>query len=289
MVTASLSETGPMGRLRWWQWPNILALDAVLIAVVWQHWLGYPGLAGSLVLALSVWLTYTGDRWLDVRGLPDEHIVTDRHRFARRWEKELAVIWVAVLVADIVLSLTGLTHQQFVTGLFMLGGCIAYSVAVHRHLRVPKEYLVALIFTLGTALYAAGQTPPLPLIPATSSLFLLAFANCSLIAFREMSIDVEMGRTSLARQHPGSRPWAFYALAAAGAISLYLGLTVAAQHLLVCVCAAGLFALGLAAERLPMELFRVLADTILLLPGLAFFIPGLHPASEAWLINVPGL
>ncbi|QYY35704.1 hypothetical protein [Ruficoccus sp. ZRK36] len=261
------SNTVPT-HLCWWQWPNILALDAVFIAVIWQHWLGYPGVAGSLVLGLSVWLTYTADRWMDVRGLPADRIVTDRHRFARRWEKELIIVWGAVLVADITLSLTGLSVAQFGAGLCLLALCIAYSIAVHRHLRIPKELLVAAIFTAGTGLYPLSGNH-LPLRAAgLAALFLLAFANCSLIAFRERHIDGQMGRTSLARQHPRSRPWAFRGLLVAAVLGLVMAFGHSPQYLMVSVCAAGMFALGMVAERLSPEFFRVLADGILLLPVL---------------------
>ena len=256
----------------WWQWPNLLALDAALIAVIWQQWLSTNGLAGALVLGLSVWLTYTGDRWLDVRGLPNGCIATKRHRFARRWQKELLVVWLAVLAADIVLSLAGLTWEQFVTGLVMLVLCVIYTVAVHRHLRVPKEALVAFIFAAGTGLFPLEAAPSVPLLALLLCLFLLAFANCSLIAFRELAIDEKMGRTSLARQHPNSRPWAFYALLAAALVGLWLGLACSTQYLMVSVCAISLYALGASAERVSPELFRVLVDTTLLLPALCLLL-----------------
>ncbi len=263
-------ETGP--RPRWWQWPNILAVDAVLIAVLWQQWLGHPGLAASAVLALSVWLTYTGDRWLDVRELPPERIVTDRHRFARRWEKELIVLWLVVLVADIVLSLTGLSLAQLASGGVLLALCIAYTLAVHRHYRIPKEVLVAVIFAAGTAIFPLNWGHFPLRLAGLITLFLLAFANCSLIAFRELDIDRRMNRTSLARQYPRSRAWAFRGLVLAAALGLLMGLGHSLQYLMVSVCAAGLFVLGMSAGRLSPELFRVLADALLLLPGLCLLV-----------------
>ncbi|MBC2593648.1 hypothetical protein H5P28_05170 [Ruficoccus amylovorans] len=268
MGSACAGEKGSGGQLCWWQWPNVLAVDAALIAVIWQQWLGRPGMAAGAVLGLSVWLMYTGDRWLDVRGLPPERILTARHRFARRWAMELLVVWGAVLVAAAVLSVVGLTVAQFSAGVALLGVCVLYSVAVHRHLRVPKELLVALIFAAGTGIFPLTWDHLAFRLDGLAALFLLAFANCSLIAFRELSIDREMGRTSLARQHPASRVWAFRGLVVAFALGVVMAVGASPQYLMVSVCAAGMFALGMGGRRLSPELFRVLADLILLLPGL---------------------
>src|SRR3954451_15813809 len=55
---------------RWWLWPNLLGLDAPLVAVVWQalfartvHVTLFP--AARLALALAVWAVYLADRLLD--------------------------------------------------------------------------------------------------------------------------------------------------------------------------------------------------------------------------------
>src|SRR5690242_16333745 len=63
--------------LRLWLWPNLLSLDAPLVAVLWQQLFarcfGLPGDAiPALLLVASVWLIYAADRAFDVwRGEGD--------------------------------------------------------------------------------------------------------------------------------------------------------------------------------------------------------------------------
>ena len=75
--------------IKLWQWPNALALDAALIALLWL-----TALAGALrvelsaaayaVLGLSVWLTYMADRLYDVTPREANALLSVRHRFAKR-------------------------------------------------------------------------------------------------------------------------------------------------------------------------------------------------------------
>lgn len=262
----------PHARTHGWQWLNIVSVDAMLIAVVWQQWLHPTQWAPMLVLGLSVWLVYTADRWLDVRSLPVEKLLTERHRFARRWHKELVPVWLLVLAADIALAITGLSHAQLLAGGALLLASLLYCVTVHRHRRVPKEILVALIFAAGAGIFQIDTAPPQLIFTSCLGLFLLAFANCSLIAFREIQIDRQMQRTSLARQHPGSHQWATHALILALMLGLGLSLFISTHYLPLSLCAGGLLALEQNAQRLHPEVFRVLADALLLLPALSLLL-----------------
>lgn len=255
--------------IRWWQWPNVLALDAALVAVGWQQWLsGGTGLAPGLVLGLSVWLTYTGDRWLDMRKLPWERIMTARHRFAKRWQKELLIIWLAVLVMTVAIAIAGLSRQQFGYGLALLLVCIAYTWLIQRRRRIPKETLVALIMTAGVVLFLGEKTANWGTMGALLGFFLLCFANCVLIAWRECDIDRVMVRDSLAlrdRQAKAVADTCLLWVIGIGVVLLVFGYRSAAM---LCVCALALYAIGKDGGRIGPERFRVLADGILLLPWL---------------------
>ena len=68
----------------WWLLPNLLALDAPTVAVVWQRFLAAESavvvpFAASLSLFGAVWALYLLDRVLDGRR---GAIQADRHRFA---------------------------------------------------------------------------------------------------------------------------------------------------------------------------------------------------------------
>ena len=78
-------------RARWWLWPNLLSLDAPLVAVSWL-WLMSATLSIRLpepywcygILAASVWVIYVSDRLFDGMAVGDEETLTARHRFYRR-------------------------------------------------------------------------------------------------------------------------------------------------------------------------------------------------------------
>jgi hypothetical protein len=86
-----------------WLYPNLLSLDAPLVAVVWLHmfartWrLGYHPWEAYAALALGVWVIYTADRLLDValaRGRPSaalepRHLFHFRH--GRRFKTVFAI------------------------------------------------------------------------------------------------------------------------------------------------------------------------------------------------------
>ncbi len=73
----------------WWALPNAAALDAPVVAVVWQRFLAdrfgvsVPW-AATAALAAAVWAVYLGDRWLDARR-GARH--TDRHLVAARYPR----------------------------------------------------------------------------------------------------------------------------------------------------------------------------------------------------------
>lgn len=250
-----------------WQWASVLALDVVLIAVVWQQWLGATGGAPALVLGMSVWMVYMADHWLDVRGCPATLLQTRRHRFVHRSRRWLLPLWLGVLAADLVVALLWLTQAQLLAGAALLGGCLFYLLAVHRRCQVPKEFFVALIFTVGAGVFQVGSLALSELLAGVLGLFVLAFANCVLIAVREQETDRAMGSGSLAQRFPASREWALCLLLLTGLLGAGLGIFVSGHYFALSASACGLLLLGLNAGRIGEESFHMLADAMLLLPG----------------------
>ncbi len=77
-----------MARRPLWIWPNILSLDAPLVALAWfwmfkQIWLvKYHQPSLPWLLALTVWCIYVADRLMDSRGMRGaETALAFRHRF----------------------------------------------------------------------------------------------------------------------------------------------------------------------------------------------------------------
>ena len=89
----------PAAQLRpWWLWPNLLSLDAPVVALVWQAAFARIlavelGWTQRGLLAVCVWLAYCGDRLLDARRLPAGPVDSARHAFARDHARPLAAAW----------------------------------------------------------------------------------------------------------------------------------------------------------------------------------------------------
>src|SRR5437660_1218002 len=85
-------------------WLSLLCLDAPLVAVAWQ-WLFARSFGARLPLSLRVllfltaWLIYLGDRFADTIRLPAASPISLRHRFCR---EHMVGWWVAIVVIFVV-------------------------------------------------------------------------------------------------------------------------------------------------------------------------------------------
>jgi len=190
-------------KVQLWQWPNMLAVDAVLIALCWQTVFALAAdrdinFTTSSVLGLSVWLTYTADRLFDTAKRPLNQLHSIRHRFAKRHAGTLWKFWCGALVVNIGIALIGLATHQLLHGLMLLGVCLLYT-GLNQKLSgrfFPKELCVAVIYAAGVIVF---------LLPASDIwlpaglLMLLCLINCLIIGESEKVIDTAMGVRSIAR------------------------------------------------------------------------------------------
>lgn len=175
-----------------YQWPNILAFDAVAIALAWL-WVfsnqqsAQLSFTSYLVLALSVWLTYQSDRLFDVARRSQTQLLSARHQFAKRHLGRLGLIWFIVLFIALGIALTGLNSDQLLKGFVLLFFCLAYTGGNQILFKkfFPKEPLVALIFATATQVFLPESTEWRSL----TGYVLLCLINCLLIAWKEHSID----------------------------------------------------------------------------------------------------
>src|SRR5665213_2425999 len=166
---------------RLWLWPNLLSLDAPIVAVLWQilfarcFQVPVDGLA-ALLLLLTVWLIYSADRTLDAwKG--DCH--SPRHEFYRRWWRQLFPLWMSVLGLTGWLAAEHLSSGLFLRGVILLAAIGVYFALVHSGiLRGPKEAAVGVLFALGASLEAWSKVAS-PADVATILLFSgLCWMNC---------------------------------------------------------------------------------------------------------------
>lgn len=142
-------------------WPNLLSLDAPVVAVLWQilfircfHATGPASgsVLPSVLLVSVVWLIYAADRALDAWRGSDQR---PRHEFYRRHWRSLLPVWILVLAATGGFAWTSLPRELFERGAWLSAAVLVYFGVVHcSRLRWPKEAAVAVIFGLGASLAA---------------------------------------------------------------------------------------------------------------------------------------
>jgi len=255
-----------------WLWPNLLSLDAPVIAVLWQAFLAYRfslpwRTAWSIALGLTVWAIYLLDRLLDARK-PLSIGEPARHRFYRRHWNPMAALFAAVLAADAVIAIRWLRPAVFHDGLIALGGVLVYLAVFHipaKSGKIPKEIAAAVLFTTGTFLTAWITLPCPSLAWAALAFFILCLANMIAIEsweWRElrkprMHAAPHIVTRWLARTYLLWVPAAVIVCAILGRSEWYTSIALSAG-----ACAI-LFRLG---RHVSLEARRVLVDGVLLSP-----------------------
>ncbi|NQY32980.1 MAG: hypothetical protein HRT56_07395 [Coraliomargarita sp.] len=249
--------------IRPWQLPNILGLDAALIAIAWQaiaaHSVGHTAnFAEPLVLGLSVWLTYLADRLFDARKRSVADLLSRRHQFAKQHASTLWKIWWITLTANVALAFLALDAAQLKYGFILLAICLTYTALnqkLSKHF-FPKELCVALIFAGGVLVFQTGAHSH-ALLFNLSALYLL---NCLVISKNEQDVDTALRVHSLAQARLPTL---------AITLSLYLlsCAMLAATHLTLASASASsataLLIIKALRKSQSAERFRVLCDTAL--------------------------
>ena len=254
-------------RTQVWLWPNLLSLDAPIVALLWQVLFArcfHGSLDGISVvlLALAVWLIYAGDRMLDAwRGA----VRTRRHAFYRRHWRTVGVLWSAALAIGGWLAWTQLPVALWVRGLAVAGLVGIYLVAVHGLPRFlgagMKEAAVGFVFAAGVSLVAWPMVRTGADFLAIALFCLLCWMNCVGIEDWERGVRARS------------------AVIYAAAVVALLAILFLPDRRPVLACAETASALGLVAldqisERISPEAARVLADAVLLTPILFLSVAG---------------
>ena len=193
-----------------WLWPNLLSLDAPLIAVLWQSFLAQRFIVplrptARIALFLTVWAIYIADRLLDVRH-PAVTAESERHRFYRRHRASAGYLLVGLLAATLAIIVLRLRPAVLRNGLVPLAAVVFYLAALNfggARRQIAKELVVAFVFTTGTFLVAWTNDPasPLTLLAPAAAFFLLCLAN--LVAIEKW--EWEELRHGAEPPHPSTR------------------------------------------------------------------------------------
>lgn len=281
----SVQET-PNDHPAWWQWPTVLSLDAPAVALAWQFLFARVAAAALqshhyALLAAVTWLVYAADRWTEGFEIDVAQVQTHRHRFYQRFR-----IHVGIAMGLISLGALGLAVRTLTPHEWQIGGLLTLPVAAYliigpllRRLtpwRLPKEVLIALLFSLGSACFSLANTDTSPahLLLPMSWFAALCFVNLALIAQWEQDVDAAHGHASLALGHPlvnrwiPLAPWLLFALAGWATIQPWGGPVLVTRC--VAASAALLGALNRVEKPLGRRRARVLVDAALLTPLFLF-------------------
>lgn len=273
-----------------WLWPNLLSLDAPLIAVLWLHLFALSGRIRvsplvSLVLGLVVWLIYAADRLLD--GLRPEplQLQSPRHRFYRTHRKVLLALLLGVLCLTARVCLK-LDPRTLLFGTLMMLAIAGYFAVVHWagplwRWRFPKEAVVAIAFAVGVLFPALIHAHKFagPMLILLALFVMLCWLNVVLIEYAEW---VQLRRCRQETPHGSTLSGGRHLLAIGiflAIVSLWLmertGFRADRSVLLaISLSALALAGLGSYWRKLSTNAVRVLADAALLTP--AFVLLFLH-------------
>lgn len=278
-----------MARRPIWLWPNLLSLDAPLVAVAWfwvfkQVWLvksHQPSL--PWFLALVVWCIYVADRLLDARmEQTGARRMSSRHEFHRRYHKPLTLaLLLGLLGAMALLALQA--RGLIIHGMFVLVPVVGYFVISlfdsGRGVSYFKNLLAGLAFAYGTAvgvhLHGRESHNVLNLIvsPEVIAFAVLCTLNMSAIDHWE---DPWEGQENEKEAFETVLTVLLVLLAAFALLmavrSERLGLdTQKAFFIAIMVGAAALQTVNRLKERTSTDALRVLADVAMLLPLPVFY------------------
>ncbi|MBS1854780.1 MAG: hypothetical protein JST11_05410 [Acidobacteria bacterium] len=255
-----------------WLWPNLLSLDAPLIAVLWQDLLAWRYQVplhppARIALFLTVWAIYIADRVLDARR-PPTAFEPARHRFYRRHRRFAVALLGVLLAATGAIAALWLRPAVLRNGLVPLAAVAVYLAAVHLgggSRQVAKEWVVAFVFTTGTflAAWTNDAASPLTLLAPAAAFFVLCLGNLAAIEKWEW----EELRHGAEPAHPATRAlvrtlrWWLPVFAAAA-----LARARDPWYLAIGLAAAAIAALVYAGRRIAPETRRVLVDAALLTP-----------------------
>jgi len=184
----------------WWLVPNLLALDAPLVAVVWLS--AFAHAFGELVewpvavaLFAAVWCVYLVDRLIDAWRMNNEELATARHVFARRHRGIFLVALVVSMGIGGWLAATRLEVELLRSGLVLVGAVGIYFGGFVRLFRgwrpLPaKEVVCGLVFAVGCALgVEAVRQSWMVALPAVLLFGGVCALNCLAISAWEKKAD----------------------------------------------------------------------------------------------------
>lgn len=296
--------TPELPRKPWWLFPNLLSLDAPLVAVAWlavfaKTWrLVYHPWEAYVALGLVVWVIYVADRLIDAslrKGTPNR--CEPRHLFHWKYRKFFAASAGVASLGALFLVIRYMPYSIFgylLVAIVLVGGFFGLSLLSEQDSdEIPylKNVMAGTAFAFGVGLLAYVYNQSEGFFATMTSREIICFAvlcimNISAIDLWEhanRSQDVEVKATD---ELALTLPLALLGLAAI--VFAYqatphpedavdYGLVSRSFFYAILTGAALLYVLNRARNRFQMDTLRVLADVALIIPVLVFFAVSKNP------------
>lgn len=289
VLLRSSSTDGESGKnhSKWpvYLWPNLLSLDAPLIAVLWQLLLAQAlhvqtGWREPLALFCAVWTIYIADRLFDAVRPAPAGWEPERKTFYRKHSTLMASIGVAAGLCATILALYSPFIRSFSTAMVTLSGCVlSYFGLVHTRAfkklpNWPRELTVSIIFSVGTFLPVAFSYRAKSQTLAYATLFaLLCWVNTSVIEAEEWSRNRHTRQPGLlARFIRAHGTPALSMIAGLSLLFSFSGFLSAEFSLAVLTACTFLFVITLFRSRVSAPLFRAAMDGALCSPAVLLFV-----------------
>jgi hypothetical protein len=284
-LVATLSTPPPHTRsqfdllapLRLW---HLSSLDAPTVAVSWTlafAWAAHVNLPiwVPIALALAAWSVYIGDRLLDARIARTP--LRARHRFHWKHRRIFLPVAIAAGLGAIAIALHSMPTAARTRDSVLAVAALAYFASVHNprrlpfpNLRLPKELLVGILFTLACATPAWVRAPShhFDLLLPNLIFIVLAWLNCHAIEAWESQPESRPAQIS-----QFSATLAVIALLSAAVAATFHHSRPAALLATVALSAALLALLDQCRHRLTPIALRAAADLVLLTPLVLLVFP----------------
>ncbi|MBC8126355.1 MAG: hypothetical protein H8M99_04305 [Gloeobacteraceae cyanobacterium ES-bin-144] len=275
-------------RKPFWLYPNLLSLDAPLVAVAWLYvfartWrLGYHPWEAYVTLGLAVWAIYAADRLLDVSllvGSPRK--LEARHQFHRKYQRLFRIAVIATFSFASILVMTRMPmiiYKYLLLGGVLVAGFFGLSMLSSQDAEdVPhtKNILAGITFAFGTAMTAHLYRWEYGILDMFLSREFLCFAMLCVLNISAIDLWEHAARSADLETKAFNELTLTLPLTLLGAASLLYAAMDEEQSsrpffYSILTAAALLYVLNRARARFSMDALRVLADVALLIPVLVF-------------------
>ncbi len=162
----------PSKRPPLWLLPNLLSLDAPLVAVVWMWIIAksmrvvYVDSHSYWLLAGAVWCVYVLDRILDVKRFKGElGEMSQRHQFHWRYRHLLLPVVAGVILYSVYSALNVASAALLTAGVSGVGMCLLYLLVRkfdQGEIAYTKNFIAAITFSFGVSAPIVVESVQLP-------------------------------------------------------------------------------------------------------------------------------